>query len=74
MAGPGQRGAGGGQRRPGTMPRVVPDQRSKFENEEFFRKLSRECEVRRRAESLRGGPGEGGERSLCAALIGAARL
>ncbi|NXR09174.1 PEBB factor, partial [Semnornis frantzii] len=30
------------------MPRVVPDQRSKFENEEFFRKLSRECEVRRR--------------------------
>lgn len=29
------------------MPRVVPDQRSKFENEEFFRKLSRECEVRR---------------------------
>lgn len=32
------------------MPRVVPDQRSKFENEEFFRKLSRECEVR-----LRGG-------------------
>lgn len=31
----------------GKMPRVVPDQRSKFENEEFFRKLSRECEVRR---------------------------
>ncbi|XP_065517078.1 core-binding factor subunit beta-like isoform X12 [Lathamus discolor] len=29
-----------------TMPRVVPDQRSKFENEEFFRKLSRECEVK----------------------------
>uniref|UniRef100_A0A8C9T872 Core-binding factor subunit beta n=1 Tax=Scleropages formosus TaxID=113540 RepID=A0A8C9T872_SCLFO len=28
------------------MPRVVPDQRSKFENEEFFRKLSRECEIR----------------------------
>ncbi|KAM9510320.1 core-binding factor subunit beta-like isoform 2-T2 [Guaruba guarouba] len=28
------------------MPRVVPDQRSKFENEEFFRKLSRECEVK----------------------------
>ena len=27
------------------MPRVVPDQRSKFDNEEFFRKLSRECEV-----------------------------
>ncbi|CAB1323255.1 unnamed protein product, partial [Coregonus sp. 'balchen'] len=27
------------------MPRVVPDQRSKFENEEFFRKLSRECEA-----------------------------
>lgn len=23
----------------GKMPRVVPDQRSKFENEEFFRKL-----------------------------------
>ncbi|KAM7147063.1 core-binding factor subunit beta isoform 2-T2 [Macrochelys suwanniensis] len=29
-----------------TMPRVVPDQRSKFENEEFFRKLSRECEIK----------------------------
>uniref|UniRef100_A0A3B3RB64 Core-binding factor subunit beta n=1 Tax=Paramormyrops kingsleyae TaxID=1676925 RepID=A0A3B3RB64_9TELE len=28
------------------MPRVVPDQRSKFENEEFFRKLSRECEIK----------------------------
>uniref|UniRef100_UPI00358FF17E core-binding factor subunit beta-like isoform X2 n=1 Tax=Myxine glutinosa TaxID=7769 RepID=UPI00358FF17E len=28
------------------MPRVVPDQRQKFENEEFFRKLSRECEVK----------------------------
>uniref|UniRef100_A0A8C9F2E0 Core-binding factor subunit beta n=1 Tax=Pavo cristatus TaxID=9049 RepID=A0A8C9F2E0_PAVCR len=55
------------------MPRVVPDQRSKFENEEFFRKLSRECEVRRRAESLHGGPGEGGERSLCAALRLSAR-
>ncbi|XP_053304986.1 core-binding factor subunit beta isoform X4 [Spea bombifrons] len=35
------------------MPRVVPDQRSKFENEEFFRKLSRECEV---------SPGDGGHR------------
>lgn len=42
----GRRAAGGGG--PTTMPRVVPDQRSKFENEEFFRKLSRECEVRRR--------------------------
>uniref|UniRef100_A0A7N4V2R7 Core-binding factor subunit beta n=2 Tax=Dasyuridae TaxID=9277 RepID=A0A7N4V2R7_SARHA len=28
------------------MPRVVPDQKSKFENEEFFRKLSRECEIK----------------------------
>lgn len=28
------------------MPRVVPDQRSKFENDELFRKLSREGEVR----------------------------
>ncbi|KAK1784873.1 hypothetical protein P4O66_018307 [Electrophorus voltai] len=28
------------------MPRVVPDQRTKFENEEFFRKLSRECEIK----------------------------
>uniref|UniRef100_A0A8C6M6N9 Core-binding factor subunit beta n=1 Tax=Nothobranchius furzeri TaxID=105023 RepID=A0A8C6M6N9_NOTFU len=28
------------------MPRVVPDQRNKFENEEFFRKLSRECEIK----------------------------
>ena len=27
------------------MPRVVPDQRDKFENEELFRKLSRESEV-----------------------------
>lgn len=58
------------------MPRVVPDQRSKFENEEFFRKLSRECEVRQtggaeaaarpewaRAEkSLGGAPAEGQSR------------
>ncbi|XP_076964587.1 core-binding factor subunit beta isoform X3 [Callospermophilus lateralis] len=28
------------------MPRVVPDQRSMFGNEEFFRKLSRECEIK----------------------------
>ena len=28
-----------------TMPRVVPDQREKFENDELFRKLSRESEV-----------------------------
>jgi hypothetical protein len=28
------------------MPRVVPDQREKFENDELFRKLSRESEVR----------------------------
>ena len=27
------------------MPRVVTDQRGKFENDELFRKLSRECEV-----------------------------
>ena len=27
------------------MPRVVPDQKSKFENDEHFRRLSRECEV-----------------------------
>lgn len=27
------------------MPRVVPDQRSKFENDELFRKLARESEV-----------------------------
>lgn len=27
------------------MPRVVPDQRTKFENDELFRKLSRESEV-----------------------------
>lgn len=67
----GGRAAGGGGG-PTTMPRVVPDQRSKFENEEFFRKLSRECEVRRRrpgppltaslpsarrGESFRGGAG-----------------
>ncbi len=31
----------------GTMPRVVPDQREKFENDELFRKLSRESEVTR---------------------------
>ncbi|KAK9392941.1 core-binding factor subunit beta [Crotalus adamanteus] len=56
---PGAQGAGGGarlvvagrlagwpRRLPRTMPRVVPDQRSKFENEEFFRKLSRECEIK----------------------------
>ncbi|XP_063439259.1 core-binding factor subunit beta-like isoform X1 [Mytilus trossulus] len=29
-----------------TMPRVVPDQRSSFDNDELFRKLSRECEVK----------------------------
>ena len=29
----------------GKMPRVVPDQREKFENDELFRKLSRESEV-----------------------------
>lgn len=28
------------------MPRVVPDQRSKFESDELFRRLSRESEVR----------------------------
>lgn len=28
------------------MPRVVPDQKDKFENDELFRKLSRESEVR----------------------------
>ncbi|KAI0210791.1 Protein big brother [Lamellibrachia satsuma] len=28
------------------MPRVVPDQRDKFENDELFRKLSRETEIR----------------------------
>ncbi|RUS89322.1 hypothetical protein EGW08_002929 [Elysia chlorotica] len=28
------------------MPRVVPDQKTTFESDEFFRKLSRECEVR----------------------------
>jgi len=28
------------------MSRVVPDQRKTFENDEFFRKLSRESEVR----------------------------
>jgi len=27
------------------MPRVVPDQREKFDNDELFRKLSRESEV-----------------------------
>lgn len=29
----------------GRMPRVVPDQRAKYENDEIFRKLGRECEV-----------------------------
>ncbi|XP_077983505.1 core-binding factor subunit beta-like isoform X2 [Glandiceps talaboti] len=29
-----------------TMPRVVPNQKEKFESDELFRKLSRECEVR----------------------------
>lgn len=28
------------------MPRVVPDQQATFENDELFRKLSRESEVR----------------------------
>ena len=30
----------------GVMPRVVSDQRRKFLNDELFRKLSRESEVR----------------------------
>lgn len=34
-----------GIKTPKTMPRVVQDQRSVFENDELFRKLSRECEV-----------------------------
>lgn len=29
------------------MPRVVPDQESKFQSDELFRRLSRESEVRR---------------------------
>lgn len=28
------------------MPRVVPDQKAKFESDELFRRLSRESEVR----------------------------
>lgn len=28
------------------MPRVVPDQKGKFESDELFRRLSRECEIR----------------------------
>ncbi|KAM7283150.1 hypothetical protein ISCGN_000294 [Ixodes scapularis] len=28
------------------MPRVVPDQKAKFESDELFRRLSRECETR----------------------------
>ncbi|KAL3243405.1 hypothetical protein MRX96_047433 [Rhipicephalus microplus] len=28
------------------MPRVVPDQKAKFESDELFRRLSRECEIR----------------------------
>lgn len=32
------------------MPRVVPDQKSKFESDELFRRLSRESEV---SKSLR---------------------
>ncbi|XP_066288446.1 core-binding factor subunit beta-like isoform X2 [Branchiostoma lanceolatum] len=31
---------------PYIMPRVVPDQKAKFENDEFFRKLGRECEIK----------------------------
>lgn len=30
------------------MPRVVPEQKAKFESDELFRRLSRECEVRKR--------------------------
>lgn len=36
----------------GRMPRVVPDQREKFENDELFRKLSRESEVYQRCADL----------------------
>lgn len=34
------------------MPRVVPDQKAKFESDELFRRLSRESEVRRIADPL----------------------
>lgn len=34
------------------MPRVVPDQKAKFESDELFRRLSRESEVRRIAVPL----------------------
>lgn len=35
------------------MPRVVPEQKSKFESDELFRRLSRECEVSKRKVILR---------------------
>lgn len=37
------------------MPRVVPDQKSKFESDELFRRLGRESEVSVRIQSCRGG-------------------
>jgi len=37
--------AGHPQARLRAQPRVCPDQRSQFENGEFFRKLTRESEV-----------------------------
>lgn len=47
------------------MPRVVPDQKAKFESDELFRRLSRESEVRRIAVPLlmrQDNVGGGGER------------
>ena len=35
------------------MPRVVPEQKQRFENDELFRKLSRETEVIREFRSLK---------------------
>lgn len=34
------------------MPRVVPDQREKFDNDELFRKMSRESEVSAYANAI----------------------
>jgi hypothetical protein len=39
------------------MPRVVPDQKSKFESDELFKKLSRDSEVSSKC------PGVGGDKT-----------
>lgn len=61
------------------MPRVVPDQKAKFESDELFRRLSRESEVRPSAlcvgllgfrhDTLDGGRGRGERRGALKLIL-----